>query len=76
MGSPPPLIWAMPQRKRFFLQLISSLITKYEQVDSDYEFCKWVSPRDRYCDFEWKRASGNITTQDCQIADKVKLFWN
>ena len=45
-------------------------------MDSDYEFCKWVSPRDRYCDFEWKRASGNITTQDCQIADKVKLFWN
>ena len=52
------------------------VITNYEQVDSDYEFCKWVSPRDRYCDFEWKRASGNITTQDCQIADKVKLFWN
>jgi len=42
-------------------------------VDSDYEFCKWVSPRDRYCDFEWKRASGNITTQDCQIADKVSF---
>jgi len=72
MGSP-PLIRAMPERKRFFLQLISSLITKYEQVDSDYEFCKWVSPRDRYCDFEWKRASGNITTQDCQIADKVSF---
>merc|ERR1711963_506904 len=42
-------------------------------VDSDYEFCKWVSPRDKYCDFEWKRASGNITTQDCQIADKVSF---
>ena len=40
-------------------------------VDSAYEFCRWYNPQQQHCDFEWKRMSGNITTQKCQFPDKV-----
>ena len=42
-------------------------------VDSDYEFCRWINPQQQFCDFVWKRATGNITTQECQIPDKVSF---
>ena len=45
----------------------------FTQVDSAYEYCKWVNPQQQECDFEWKRAIGNITTQECHgnFAEKV-----
>merc|ERR1711915_286045 len=42
-------------------------------VDDDYEWCKFYHPDGRFCDFEWKRRKGNITTQDCQLKGKVKF---
>jgi len=42
-------------------------------VDDDYEWCKFYHPDGRFCDFEWKRRKGNITTQDCQLRGKVKF---
>ena len=42
-------------------------------VDSDYEFCRWINPQQQFCDFAWKRVTGNITTQECQIRDKVSF---
>ena len=45
-------------------------------VDDDYEWCKFYHPDGRFCDFEWKRRKGNITTQDCQLKGKViEGFW-
>lgn len=42
------------------------------QVDSDYEFCKWTNPQQEICEFEWKRAAGNITMQEpCQFSDRI-----
>ena len=43
------------------------------QVDSAYEFCKWINPQEQECDFEWKRAKGNITTQECHGAFTEKV---
>jgi len=45
-------------------------------VDSAYEFCKWINPQDQECDFEWKRAKGNITTQECHGAFKEKAVFH
>ena len=42
-------------------------------VDSDYEFCRWINPQQQFCDFVWKRATGNVTTQECQIPEKVSF---
>ena len=42
-------------------------------VDSDYKFCRWINPQQQYCDFDWKRATENVTTQDCQIPNKVSF---
>ena len=44
------------------------------QVDSSYEYCKWINPQGQECDFEWKRAKGNITTQECHGAFKEKVL--
>ena len=43
------------------------------QVDSAYEFCKWINPQEQECDFVWKRAKGNITTQECHSAFSEKV---
>ena len=43
------------------------------QVDSPYEYCKWINPQQQECDFEWKRVKGNITTQECHGAFKEKV---
>jgi hypothetical protein len=45
-------------------------------VDSAYEFCKWINPQQQECDFEWKRAKGNITTQDCHGAFSEKVVFH
>lgn len=42
-------------------------------VDSDYEFCRWINPRQQYCDFDWNRVTGNVTTEKCQIPNKVSF---
>jgi len=34
-------------------------------ADTAYEFCKFVSPTDESCMFEWKRSEWNITKQNC-----------
>jgi len=36
-------------------------------VDDHYEYCKWHSPTDSMCDFEWKRSQDNITMQECPL---------
>ena len=36
-------------------------------VDDDYEYCKFISPQQQVCDFEWKRSKGNITMQTCDL---------
>ena len=50
-------------------------------VDDDYEYCKFISPQQQVCDFEWKRSEGNITMQTCdldtdnkQVRDSVGCF--
>ena len=50
-------------------------------VDDDYEYCKFISPQQQVCDFEWKRSEGNITMQTCdldtdnkQVRDSVECF--
>merc|ERR1712130_574016 len=45
-------------------------------VDSSYEYCKWINPQGQECDFEWKRAKGNITTQECHGAFKEKTVFH
>jgi len=45
-------------------------------VDSAYEFCKWTNPQGQICDFEWKRAKGNITTQECHGAFSEKAVFH
>ena len=42
-------------------------------MDSAYEFCKWINPQEQECDFVWKRAEGNITTQECHSAFSEKV---
>jgi len=44
-------------------------------VDSSYEYCKWTNPQAQICDFEWKRAIGNITTQECHGSFKEKAVF-
>ena len=46
-------------------------VTLFCAVDDDYEWCKFYHPNGKFCDFEWKRHHGNITMQECQLADKV-----
>merc|ERR1712079_318218 len=41
-------------------------------VDDDYEYCKFISPQQRVCDFEWKRSEGNITMQTCDLDTDTK----
>ena len=31
-------------------------------TDGHYEWCKFYSPSGQFCDFEWKRNLGNVTT--------------
>merc|ERR550532_614931 len=45
-------------------------------VDSAYEFCKWINPQEQECDFVWKRAEGNITTQECHSAFSEKAVFH
>ena len=49
-------------------------VTLFCAVDDDYEWCKFYNPSGQFCDFEWKRRKGNITTQECQLADKVGIL--
>ena len=52
--------------------MFQSLNVAMLQTDSDYEYCTWTSPSQEICEFEWKRAVGNITMQECSFSDKVE----
>merc|ERR1712108_64315 len=51
-------------------------ITMLCVVDNSYEYCKWTNPQQQICDFEWKRAVGNITTQSCHGSFKEKAVFH
>lgn len=40
-------------------------VSLFCEANSHYEYCKFVSPQQKICDFEWKRSEGNITMQEC-----------
>eukprot|EP00092_Neocalanus_flemingeri_P018766 GFUD01020323.1.p1 GENE.GFUD01020323.1~~GFUD01020323.1.p1 ORF type:complete len:295 (-),score=76.31 GFUD01020323.1:82-966(-) len=48
-------------------------VTLFCAVDDDYEWCKFYHPSGSFCDFEWKRSTGNITRQTCGLSDRVRF---
>ena len=52
---------------------INHEIYKITQVDSSYQFCKWINPQQQECDFGWNRAQWNITRQECHDAFSEKV---
>ena len=52
---------------------INHEIYKIAQVDSSYQFCKWINPHQQECDFGWNRGQWNITRQECHAAFSEKV---
>jgi len=46
------------------------------KADGHYEWCKIYHPSQDYCDFEWKRLTGNITRQDCAVSLSTRLVFH
>ena len=40
-------------------------VSLFCETNGHYEYCKFISPQQKICDFEWKRSEGNITMQEC-----------
>lgn len=51
-------------------------VSLYCEANDHYEYCKFISPQQKICDFEWKRSEGNITMQECDqtLLDKKVSF--
>lgn len=42
-------------------------------VDDHWEWCRFTSPADTFCDFEWKLSKNNVTMQVCDMATRIEF---